>query len=266
MMRVTPMVKYILIINVAISLIQWITSLPLNDWGGLRVIFSDEWAPYQFVTYMWLHSTSSIWHLFGNMFAVFIFGPLLEQFWGPKRFLTFYLVCGIGAGVLFGAADFFEKYDLKQDTEAYLSDPNPEAFKLFIFDHRVSQRAIQELADFSDRYYENPNNANLEAQSRSYVQQIYEIFANMPMVGASGAVFGILMAFGMLFPNTQLMLLFPPIPVKAKYVVLFYGLYEVYAEFSRTPGDNIAHLAHLGGMLIAFIMIKYWQKKSNRFY
>lgn len=264
MMRVTPMVKYILIINVVILIVQSLLSLPFSDWFGLRVIFAEEFKPFQFVTYMWVHG--GMWHLFGNMFAVFIFGPLLEQFWGSKRFLTFYLICGIGAGVLFGAADFFEKYDLKQDTEAYLENPNPEDFKLFIFDHRVPQRAIQELADFSDRYYENPNNAQLIAQSESYVQQIYDLFSNIPMVGASGAVFGILMAFGMLFPNTQLMLLFPPIPVKAKYIVLFYGLYEVYAEFSRTPGDNIAHLAHLGGMLIAFIMIKYWQKKSDRFY
>ena len=264
MMRVTPMVKYILIINVVILIVQSLLSLPFSDWFGLRVIFAEEFKPFQFVTYMWVHG--GMWHLFGNMFAVFIFGPLLEQFWGSKRFLTFYLICGIGAGVLFGAADFFEKYDLKQDTEAYLENPNPEDFKLFIFDHRVPHRAIQELADFSDRYYENPDNTQLVAQSESYVQQIYDLFSNIPMVGASGAVFGILMAFGMLFPNTQLMLLFPPIPVKAKYVVLFYGLYEVYAEFSRTPGDNIAHLAHLGGMLIAFIMIKYWQKKSDRLY
>ncbi|XOV92848.1 MAG: rhomboid family intramembrane serine protease [Bacteroidota bacterium] len=264
MMRITPMVKYILIINVAILLIQSLLHLPFSDWFGLRVIFADGFKPYQFVTYMWVHG--GFYHLFGNMFAVFIFGPLLEQFWGSKRFLTFYLICGIGAGVLFGAADYFEKYKLKNDTEAYIANPNPEDFQIFILDHRVSQRGTQELANFSDQYFENPNNPSLIAQSKSYVQQIYDLFSNMPMVGASGAVFGILMAFGMLFPNTQLFLLFPPIPIKAKYLVLFYGLYEVYAEFSRTAGDNIAHLAHLGGMLIAFIMIKYWQKKSDRFY
>jgi len=86
------------------------------------------------------------------------------------------------------------------------------------------------------------------------------------MVGASGAVFGILMAFGMLFPNTQLFLLFPPIPIKAKYLVLFYGLFELYSEFSRTPGDNVAHLAHLGGMLIAYILLKLWKEDRRRFY
>ncbi len=264
MMRITPVVKYILIINVAVLIVQSLLSLPFSDWFGLRVIFADDFQPFQFVTYMWVHA--GLWHLFGNMFAVFIFGPLLEQFWGSKRFLTFYLICGIGAGVLFGVADFFEKYELKQDTETYIQNPNPEDFQIFILDHRVSRRGVEELANFADRFFEEPNNSSYITQSKVYVQQIYDLYSNIPMVGASGAVFGILMAFGMLFPNTQLFLLFPPIPIKAKYLVLFYGLYEVYAEFSRTPGDNIAHLAHLGGMLIAFVMIKYWQKKSDRFY
>jgi membrane associated rhomboid family serine protease len=86
------------------------------------------------------------------------------------------------------------------------------------------------------------------------------------MVGASGAVFGVLMAFGMLFPNTVLYLLFPPIPVKAKYLVMFYGAYEIYSEINRSVGDNVAHFAHLSGMLIAFIILKYWQQKSGDFY
>lgn len=86
------------------------------------------------------------------------------------------------------------------------------------------------------------------------------------MVGASGAIFGILMAFGMLFPNTELFLLFFPFPIKAKYFVLFYGLYELYAGFGRVPGDNVAHFAHLGGMLFAFILIKIWRDKRNTFY
>ena len=94
MMRLTPMVKNILLINVVIFLIQSFLNLPLEELGGLRVVFSDEFAPYQFLTYMWLHG--SFGHILGNMFAVFIFGPLLEQVWGPKRFLTFYLICGIG--------------------------------------------------------------------------------------------------------------------------------------------------------------------------
>ncbi len=266
MMRMTPMVKNILIINIVIALLQWILKLPLNDWLALRVVYSADWAPWQFFTYMWLHDTHGMMHLFGNMFAVFMFGPMLEQVWGSKRFLTFYLICGIGAGVLYGAVDFFEKLPLKNDTNAYLQNPNPDDFRLFILDHKVDRRNSEMLVDFSDEYYDHPEDRSLISQSMAYVSQIFDVHINGTMVGASGAVFGILMAFGMLFPNTQLMLLFPPIPIKAKYIVLFYGLYELYSQFSRQSGDNVAHLAHLGGMLIAYILIKYWARKTNRFY
>lgn len=264
MMRITPMVKNILIINVVIFIIQSFISLPLEELGGLRVIFSDEFAPYQFLTYMWLHG--GFYHLLGNMFAVFIFGPLLEQVWGPKRFLTFYLICGIGAGALFGVADFIEKNDIRQDYNAFMQDPNPDDFAMFIVEHKVSTRYTEMLAEFSDQYYESPESSSYASQAVEFVNQIYHLYVDGVMVGASGAVFGILMAFGMLFPNTQLFLLFPPIPIKAKYLVLFYGLYELYSEFSRMPGDNVAHLAHLGGMLIAYILLKIWKEDRRQFY
>lgn len=266
MMRITPMVKNILIINVVIAVIQWLLKLPLNDWLALRVVFSQEFAPWQFFTYMWLHDTHGISHLLGNMFAVFIFGPMLEQAWGAKKFLTFYLICGIGAGVLYGVVDFVEKLPMKQDSEAYMMNPNPEAFRLFILEYKVDSRNADMLIGLSDEFYERPNDRGLISQSKEYVRQIFDLYANGSMVGASGAVFGILMAIGLLFPNMQLMLLFPPIPIRAKYIVLFYGLYELYSEFSRIPGDNVAHLAHLGGMLIAFILIKYWARDSNQFH
>jgi membrane associated rhomboid family serine protease len=258
------MVKNILLINVVIFLIQALSNLPFSSWFGLRVVFAEQFAPYQFLTYMWIHG--GFGHLLGNMFAVFIFGPLLEQVWGPKRFLIFYLVCGIGAGVLYGIVDFAESYGMKQDTEEYLENPNPEAFSIYILDHKFPGVRVQQLADFADDYYDNPDNSYYKNESMTIVKQIFDYRTNIPMVGASGAVFGILMAFGMLFPNAVLYLLFPPIPVKAKYIVFFYGAYELYAEISRAPGDNVAHLAHLGGMLIAFIMLKIWQKNSTRFY
>ena len=128
--RLTPTVKYILIINTGIFFLQSLLNLPLSYWLGLRVIFSDQFALHQFITYMWIHANFS--HLLGNMFAVFVFGPLLEQTFGQKKFLIFYLLCGIGAGVLFGAANFVEQYQLKTDTENYLADPNPDAFRLYI--------------------------------------------------------------------------------------------------------------------------------------
>lgn len=264
MMRLTPMVKNILIINVAIFLIQSLLFQNLPNLLGLRVIFADDFRPYQFVTYMWIHGDMG--HVFSNMFAVFIFGPMLENVWGSKRFLTFYLMCGIGAGVLFGVADYIEKIDLKHDKEAYLDDPTPDRFEKYILEHRWYGYNKHRLAEFAIEYQENANNPGFKQQASEIVKNIYDKLSNVPMVGASGAVFGILMAFGMLFPNTKLFLLFPPIPLKAKYLVLGYGLLELFAELERTPGDNVAHLAHLSGMLIAYLILKYWQRHTHRFY
>ncbi|WP_425393056.1 rhomboid family intramembrane serine protease [Ekhidna sp.] len=259
--RLTPVAKNILIINVAILLLASLLKLPLNEWFGLKVIYSDEFAPYQFLTYMWLHG--GMWHLIGNMIAVLVFAPMLETVWGSKRFLTFYLVCGIGAGILYGAADAFEKMPLKNAAEAYLADPSPEAFEKFVISNK-SYINVARASELIDSYYENPA---YEVQTVAAVRSIYDgVVTNGTMVGASGAVFGILFAFAFLFPNTELFLLFPPIPIKAKYLVFFYAMYELYAEFNRMPGDNVAHLAHLSGMLIAFILLKIWKNDTRRFY
>ena len=259
--RLTPVAKNILIINVAIFLIGSVAKLSLSEWFGLRVIFSSEFAPYQFLTYMWLHG--SFMHLLGNMIAVLVFAPMLETVWGSKRFLTFYMICGIGAGLLYGAADFVEKLPLKNAAEAYLENPSPEAFEEFIIDNKGFIN-VARAGELLDLYYDNPSYAG---QTISAVQSIYDgVVTKGNMIGASGAVFGILFAFAFLFPNTELFLLFPPIPIKAKYLVFFYGMYELYAEFNRVPGDNVAHLAHLSGMLIAFILLKMWQSNTRRFY
>ncbi|MEQ6167278.1 rhomboid family intramembrane serine protease [Ekhidna sp. MALMAid0563] len=250
-----------MIINVAILLLSSFLNLPLNDWFGLRVIYSSEFAPYQFLTYMWLHG--GMWHLFGNMIAVLVFAPMLEMVWGSKRFLIFYLVCGIGAGVLYGVADAVEKLPLKNSAEAYIENPSPEAFEKFIIENK-SFINVARGGELLDLYYENPA---YESETVAAVKSIYNgVITRGTMVGASGAVFGILFAFAFLFPNTELFLLFPPIPIKAKYLVFFYGMYELYAEFNRTPGDNVAHLAHLSGMLIAFILLKFWKNDTRRFY
>ena len=263
--KLTPVAKNILIINAVIFMISSFLKLDLAELFGLRVVFSLEFSPYQFFTYMWLHG--SFFHIIGNMIAVLVFAPMLESVWGSKRFLTFYLVCGIGAGILYGVADFVEKLPLKQDAGAYLANPNPEDFERFIIKHKNPYFNLNGLGDLSDSYYDDETNPSIINQTRRVVQETYTNFVTRgTMIGASGAVFGILFAFAFLFPNTELFLLFPPIPIKAKYLVFFYAMYELYAEFSRTQGDNVAHLAHLGGMLIAFIMLKFWKNDTHRFY
>jgi hypothetical protein len=146
----------------------------------------------------------------------------------------------------------------------YTSQPSPDAFRKLVLDE--SKEYYNQLYDFINSYSENPNSSQYKDESISIARSILESKSNIPMVGASGAVFGILLAFAMLFPNMELYMLFFPFPIKAKYLVLGYGLYEIWSEFNRMPGDNVAHLAHLGGMLIGYIMLRYWKNKYGTYY
>ncbi len=264
MMRLTPVVKNLLIINVVVFLLQMmVTSVDITGILSLHRLSSPDFRPYQFVTYMFAHG--SFGHILFNMLGLVFLGPLLEQFWGPKKFITFYLVTGIGAALLYTGIEVFELRNLRNDVETYLEAPTPDNFAIFVDENdRYFNSGVYE---FQDEFSKNANNQQYIEQSKMYVQGLYnEVSQRGSMLGASGAIYGILMAFGLLFPNTQLMLLIPPIPVKAKYLVLFLGAYAVWAGFARNPGDPVAHFAHLGGMIFAFIMIKYWQTKRDSFY
>jgi len=260
--RITPIVKNLLIINILIWGLQSFLNLPFVEWFGLKYIFADSRPTYQFITYMFVHSDATFWHLFGNMFALFIFGPLLEQFMGSNRFLAFYMICGVGAGILYSGVNFYETYQLQRAYESFQESPSPNKFLHFVQEHRMN-RLTQEGYNFVHKVYPaDPDNPQHIAQAEALIRNAYVERKEIPMVGASGAIFGVLMAFALLFPNLELMLLFPPIPIKAKYFVLIYGGFEVYSLLNQSPDDNVAHLAHIGGMLIGFLLIRWWNIKG----
>jgi len=221
--RMTPVVKNLVIINVLVFLAQG--AMP-----GLEPIFMGHYPlgmnfqPWQVVTHMFMHGSLS--HIFFNMFALVVFGSALERVWGSKRFLQYYLLCGIGA---------FFFYEFTIGIDLYCN-----GFIAELRDGRIV--LLQEAGSFVSQYDINK------------------------VLGASGCVYGLLLGFGMLFPNTELMLLFPPIPIKAKYFVIIYGLIELSLAIGNNPGDNVAHVAHLGGMLFGYILIKKWQKSRTNFY
>lgn len=262
MQRLTPVVKNLLIINILVYILQLILGDVFTAYISLWRYGSDFFKPYQFFTYMFAHGGT--FHILFNMLGLVFLGPLLEQFWGSKRFLTFYLVCGVGAGLLYNGIQFFNTQSINEDYQEYVQSPDPNKFYQFILEHNEDE--FYRYEDFINAYEENADNEHYHRESINAVNQIYRFSLRGFMLGASGAVYGILMAFGLLFPNTELMLLFPPIPVKAKYLVLGLGLIALYSGFNRSEGDNVAHFAHLGGMVFAFIMIKYWQWRRDRFY
>ena len=260
MFNLTPAAKNILILN---GIIFIFTSNYIIESFGLRYIFSDNFQPYQFLTYMWIHA--GFGHLFSNMFAVIVFAPILERVWGSRKFFIFYLITGVGAGVLYTGVNFVENFNLENKILRYVSQPSPDAFrKLFLDEGKEYYNQVYNFIE--EEYSINPTSSKNKDKSIQYAYDLLNAKTDIPMVGASGAVFGILLAFAMLFPNMQLMLLIPPIPIKAKYLVLVYGFYELWSEFNRMPGDNVAHLAHLGGMLIAYIILRYWKNKYGTYY
>lgn len=193
MFNLSPVVRNIIIINVVIFLLQNLAAgLYVTEYISLWDIHSPMFKPYQFFTYMFAHG--SFMHIFFNMLALASFAPILEHYWGDKKFLIFYVATGIGAGVIYALVNFF-------------------------------------------------------------------FFATVggPMLGASGAIYGILMAFGMIFPNLEIMLLFPPIPIKAKYMVFIMG----FITYALDRSGSVAHLAHFGGALVAFIIIRVWRSQGQ---
>ena len=254
MFNITPMVRNLLIINIVVFILQGYLFDPRQF--ALYHFASDNFQPVQLFTHMFLHGDWS--HLFSNMFSLFIFGPLLERFWGSQRFLAFYLITGLGASLLYSGVRAYELHQVQSDAAQYIENPTPGSFYNFMESHYAGGYEKQ----FAIEYQRNPDNEAYVTESKKAVRVVTNQMFNTPMLGASGAVFGILMAFGMLFPNLELFLLFLPIPIKAKYFVLLYGAYELYAGFNRIPGDNVAHFAHLGGMLFAYILIKMWQRND----
>jgi membrane associated rhomboid family serine protease len=260
--NITPVVKNLLIINVGLLIVSQFIFPQLNDWFALYYIHSPYFKPFQFLTYMFMHA--DFWHLFGNMFGLLIFGPLLEQFLGPKKLLILWMVCGVGSGVLYSGYSAYRMNNLEEKVAMFQNNPDPDSFNKLVLQNRgFFQRSV---FDFVDDYSRNPNDPNKISQAKQTLDAILEIQGNVPMVGASGALFGVLIAFAMLFPNTQLFLLFPPIPIKAKYMVLFYSLYTIYNVFVNNPQDNVAHFAHLSGLVIGGILIYFWKKDRKSFY
>lgn len=235
-----PVTKNLLLINVVLYIITYFgqaQGLPITHYLGGHVFSSPFFQPYQIVTHFFMHA--SLGHLIGNMFGLLFFGNLLEQVWGPKRFFIFYFVTGIGAFVLYQGIGYYELLEVRKQITA-------AGFNYHDVHHLLSEGKVY---------------TNGGAIMSEYVNML-----SIPMIGASGAVFGILAAAAYLFPNMEIMLLFFPFPIKAKYFVSIYLVYEVIQTIQNNPTDNIAHLAHIAGALIGFIMVKIWQKSRTKFY
>ena len=215
-----PITRNLLIANVVCYLLQLLAGslrIDLTDLLGLHFVLADDFRVWQLVSYMFLHG--SLTHLFFNMFSLWMFGGLIERTLGAKRFLTYWMVCGIGAGI------------------------------------------CQEFWQTGQYFMEGLNNYPM-VNTGTAIIPMGDYLNLWTTIGASGACYGVLLAFGMLFPNERIMLLLPPIPMKAKYFVAGYAAIELISAYASN--DNVAHFAHLGGMLFGWLLLRYWRTSRNR--
>lgn len=232
--NLTPVVKNLLIINIICFIPVLLFDKgangpnPVSDNFGLFYFNSPNFRVWQIITYMFLHGGWE--HIFFNMFALFSFGPIVEYAIGQKRFLQLYFLCGIGAIVFQLAVQAIEVHGITGG---------------FTIAHPSLQSS----------YLDYGANA----------QKLFDIYTT-PIVGASGAIFGLLITFGMLFPNLELMILFIPVPIKAKYIIPVYVVIELFLGFKQFSGDSVAHFAHIGGAILGYLLVKIWRlQQSNNF-
>lgn len=269
-------VKNLLIINglffLATYVLQNTYGIDLIEKLGLHYMGSDKFQPYQIITHIFMHG--SFMHIFSNMFMLWMFGNILENHWGGKRFLIYYMITGFGAAFIHYVISYYmEMAPVINAINDYIAAPSLEKLNAFSVEHKflISQFSSAEIQQAYAQFYNytqtlsiNPADSTALNGTVNFMETYKTYFLGLPnMVGASGAVFGTLLAFGMLFPN-QVIYLYFAIPIKAKYFVILYGLFELYAGVSSNPGDNVAHYAHLGGMLFGFILIKYWNKNDRQ--
>ncbi|NOZ45402.1 MAG: rhomboid family intramembrane serine protease [Chlorobi bacterium] len=262
---IPPVVKNLLIINILLFFATYVLQtigIDLDKYLALYYFKSEYFRPYQFITHMFMHG--GFFHIFMNMFMLWMFGRVLESVWGAKRFLIFYFVTGLGAAAFYTFVNWISISSMVDAANAFMNTPTPDDFIKFV-NHYLPEYKTH-VIDFTNSWAaHNGNDSSFVQEASNFINAKIRETMNIPTIGASGAIYGVLLAFGMLFPNTVLMLIFPPIPIKAKYMVMILGGIELYLSFTQ-PGDHIAHAAHLGGMIFAFLLIKYWKKNSINFY
>ncbi|RMD73136.1 MAG: rhomboid family intramembrane serine protease [Bacteroidetes bacterium] len=259
-MQLTPAVKVLLIINVAVFLLANVV-----DANALALYYfeSDNFRPWQILTHFFMHA--NLPHLFFNMFALVMFGAVLERLWGTRRFVFYYFFSALGAAVLHTFVQWLHFHELAQAMDAFRQTPALGYFNDFFeaIDLDMYKPQLREVM-YSLATGVEDGLPDAIAQAQQVMQQVYEVeMNNSAVVGASGAIFGLLIAFGILFPEAELMLIFLPIPIKAKYFIPLLMMVELFLGVNHFSWDNIAHFAHLGGALFGLLLLIYWRRQGR---
>ncbi len=259
-----PGVKNLLIINVLLFMatiaFQRTGLVDLERWLGMHLFTSQLFMPWQPVTYMFMHANFG--HLFFNMFALWMFGAAVENVWGTKRFLLYYFITGMCAGMMHYMVIFLQIHPTIALMDQFLADPSVDSFRTFVSEYNgkyLRTDALQQTLAYLQQYPDS-----ISQVIDNVISSKEAILNQFNLVGASGAVFALLLAFGMLFPEAEIYIYFL-FPIKAKWFVILYGALELIYGVAGT-GDGVAHFAHLSGMLAGIVLILLWRRgdRNNR--
>jgi membrane associated rhomboid family serine protease len=243
--NLSPAVRKLLTINGVVFIGTWLFD-GLQPYLAVYYPASPHFHVWQLLTHMFMHA--DIWHLVFNMFALMVFGTRVEYLWGSQRFYRYYLYCGLGALLVYLTAQTGQLL--------YIFYQNHIPFGYFWDFVKITRTgdlsAMQDLA------------SNIDPDTLRFIAQSWSKTMLTPMLGASGAVYGILVAFAVYYPNEQLMLLFPPMPIRAKWLVTGLVVISIVSGLKNNPSDNTAHFAHLGGILVGYLILQYWFYKRNK--
>ncbi len=259
-----PVTLNLLLLNVMLFIVALVLEqqgIAISDKLSAHYFNSVLFEPYQVITHMFMHNLFDIFHIFFNMMILVMFGSHLERVWGARRFFIFYISCGLGALVLYSSVGVFQIMEIKQ----VLSNAGIDLGNLNFIIEQNYYGLTRGTTSFGYMIEHNVSNGTLSPEAYRYLHEIRDYIGwnYSSMAGASGALFGVLAAFAVLFPNTELMLMFIPVPIKAKYLIGGYLVYEVINSI-QMPNDQVAHLAHVGGAIVGIIFVLVRRKRDRR--
>jgi membrane associated rhomboid family serine protease len=260
----TPVVKNLIIANVLVLIAQFtFTQSGMVDMYKLFAqhhFLSPDFRPWQIITACFMHADFR--HLLGNMIGIYVFGSWLENVWGAKKFLKFYIICGIGAGIISGIATYIETYGALTQINQFLSNPSLAGYKSIVASYNFYDLEGT-AAEIASTWTSQPNSPAAAGRAFELITSLKEFTTSGIALGASGALFGLIAGSAYLFPNDTVYVQFF-IPVKIKWLALFYGVGELYLALLNNPQDQVGHVAHLGGGLVGFVLVYYWNKSNRR--
>ena len=239
MNRLTEAIKHLIIINVIFFIAPQLLQLDFTNMLALHFPKNEHFGFWQYVTHIFMHDQRGIGHILFNMYGLWAFGTPLEQMWGKKKFIFFYFSAGIGAGLIYSLVNYYQFNSIYEQLTGF----------------GLTAGEIQNILDIGSY-----NDSRILISNERMIK-FYSLF-HTPAVGASGAVYGVLVAFGLYFKNAKLGLLFIPVPIAAKYFIPGIIAFDLFFGMTKYSIGNIAHFAHIGGALIGFIIAYYWKKNQ----